>query len=529
MIKNLYLFQPQFITNYKTERHVWLPYSAACIWTYAVQNQKIAKSYQLNDIYVVRDNPESICNELNNPAVCGFSVYVWNEQYCLTLAEKIKRRWPSCVIIFGGPQTGGRHLGYDFIDHIVYSEGETAFTDILEKYANGDKPQRIYKLPRLDVLNIPSPYLTGILDKVIEKYARTDYYFNAILETSRGCPYACTFCDWGGLTYSKVKKLEMEKIEQEINWFATHRVRSVMLADANFGIFKDRDCEIANMLLQNSHVCRPGSSLEYVNINYAKNSNENVFKLAKILQPVSNGLTLSAQSMSPEVLKIIKRDNMQSNDVRHILKLADIHELPTYTELILGLPGETAESFIHGVTELLEYGQHNWTHVYFAMLLENTEMNLQQKLLYKIRTVVVNDYFMGSVGDPIKECAEMVQSTNTMTIEDLVNCFMYAWSISQFHQTGFVQLLTKYARHVLNTTYKQLFNKFDQAIQNDVGLCGQEYRYVKALVSEFLRTGQLSNGHDVHTLSFVSIPKFYFNMQAVIELMTSVIILRRTR
>ena len=63
-------------------------------------------------------------------------------------------------------------------------------------------------------------------------------------ETNRGCPFQCTFCDWGSATASKVSRFEMDRLEREIKWMAEKKIKYIFVCDANFGIQK-RDIEIA--------------------------------------------------------------------------------------------------------------------------------------------------------------------------------------------------------------------------------------------------------------------------------------------
>ena len=65
--------------------------------------------------------------------------------------------------------------------------------------------------------------------------------WNVTLETNRGCPYACTFCDWGSLTYNKVKKFCLNRVYDELEWVGKNGCDFISLADANFGMFPERD------------------------------------------------------------------------------------------------------------------------------------------------------------------------------------------------------------------------------------------------------------------------------------------------
>ena len=102
----------------------------------------------------------------------------------------------------------------------------------------------VAKRPRIADLNtLPSPYISGVFDDLFDDR----YNFHAVWETNRGCPYACTFCDWGSATMSKVRTFPEDRLQKEIDWFADHRIQWIYGADANFGILP-RDETIAEWL-----------------------------------------------------------------------------------------------------------------------------------------------------------------------------------------------------------------------------------------------------------------------------------------
>ena len=71
----------------------------------------------------------------------------------------------------------------------------------------------------------------------------------AMLETNRGCPYGCTFCDWGSATLSRIRKFDLERVNAELEWFAQNEYPASFIADANFGII-ERDVEIAEKIAE---------------------------------------------------------------------------------------------------------------------------------------------------------------------------------------------------------------------------------------------------------------------------------------
>lgn len=504
-MKNLYLWQPQYAVENREEDTYWIPYSVGCLWSYANQFEDIQKNWNLAGLIFRRESPEEILSKLESPRVCGFSCYVWNEKYCLTLAEMVKQQWPDCIIIFGGPQASGSMLKYDFLDSIIMAEGEEIFLEILRSIDAGLPVQKFYQKRRLEQLDIPSPYLTGVFDQVIQQHPKA--LWSVVLETNRGCPYACTFCDWGGVTYSKIKKFPLHKIQQELAWCAQHSVTYIFLADANFGIFKQRDLEIARMIKEAAKTSR----IETVNVQFAKNSTEVVFDIAKELGSLHRGITLSVQSMNQSTLVAIKRDNMQINDMRHMIDLAAKHDIPTYTEIILGLPLETAETWKQGLAELLEVGQHDSIDLWFSQLLENSELNTpENRQRYGIQSVRAQDYMpLYNKNDYTKivEEIEIIKSTSTMNTEQMVDSYLYAWLYIHMHISGYSQIYAKYARHCRDIPYRKFYDHIWQEIWQDEFLCAH-LEELQTIVSDYLETGRLSSadksggGHVLHARSF---------------------------
>ena len=120
-------------------------------------------------------------------------------------------------------------------------------------------------------------------------------------------------------------------------------------ADANFGIFRDRDVEIAKLF----RAAADKGKLEAINIQYSKNSTEVVFEIAKIVGDISRGVTISVQSMNQPTLKAIKRQNMKVNKISEQIEKVKNMELKHIQNFILGLPEETLDSGKKGSQKFL--------------------------------------------------------------------------------------------------------------------------------------------------------------------------------
>lgn len=505
-MKNVYLFQPQYAVEYRNENTFWLPYSVGCIWSYAYQFPDIKESFELKDIVFRREDPIDVLNRMENPSLCGFSCYVWNEKYCLHLAELIKQRWPECVIVFGGAQSSGKMIKYDFIDTVLMAEGEETFLEVLRNLLQEKPPQQFYSKKRLENLDIPSPFTTGVFDKIIEQ--NPNALWSMTFETNRGCPYACTFCDWGGVTYSKVKKFSIDRVREDLEWCIGKPIGYLFCADANFGIFKDRDVEIAKIIA----AVAPQSKIDSINVQYAKNSTDIVFTIAKILGDLNKGVTVSVQSMNDLTLEAIKRKNLDINNIQRLMTLSQEHDVSTYTEVILGLPLETLDSWKQGMADILEMGQHSSIDMWFTQLLENSELStLAARQQYGIKSIIAKDYtpLYNSIDwRGVEEEIELVNETNTMSTKEMVEAYMYGWMIIHFHITGYSQVIAKYCRHVKNISYRSFYDLLFEKIQTRPEFI-EHYQELYRIVDHYLRHGRVlpfgnhnKGGHGIHSASY---------------------------
>jgi len=515
-MKNLYMFQPQYAVEVRNEDTYWLPYSVGCLWAYCTQFEDIDKEYKLKDLIYKRENPKELLDRLDNPAICAFSCYIWNEQYNLHVAKLIKQKYPDCIIEFGGPQATRKLLEYDFIDCIIVSEGEEAFLDLLRKIANKESFERLYVKQRIENLDFPSPYQMGIFDKIIKQ--NPNVLWSMTIETNRGCPHRCTYCDWGGMTYQKVKHFDITRVKEDIEWAAKNNVGFIFNADANFGMFKERDVEIAKLFRK----AADEGKLEAINVQYSKNSTEVIFEIAQILGDISRGVTLSVQTMNEPTLKSIKRKNMSINKISEQIEKSKKYGVKTYTELILGLPDETLDSWKEGFSKILECGQHESIDVWFCQMFGDTELNsTTSREVFGIKTIKAEDYMSFSNDEyDIKEVIELISETNTMSNAELIEAYMYGWLIVQFHIAGYTQLIAKHFFNNLNITYRKFYDSLFDYVKNDSGVIGEHYREIEKSVSHYMKTGKIldtgKHGHTLHAGSFA----FMFNNKESIFKMT---------
>jgi hypothetical protein len=228
--------------------------------------------------------------------------------------------------------------------------------------------------------------------------------------------------------------------------------------------------------------------------------------------------------MNPDTLTAIKRDNLGINDLEKIFKLCQDNKINSYTELILGLPLETKDSFINGLCKLLELGQHNHVEIWFVDLLVNSELaNATSQSMYEIKTITTGNYLtLNSDSDPCQEDIQIVCETSTMTTDDMVESFMYGWVIVNLHMQGYTQLTSRFYNKKYNIEFKTFYNTLIDKLKNDP-LLGQIYYNVKNNLENLLYQGVLPHKLSGHNLIFCNGQLIYQHKEQVFSLVNQTV------
>ena len=518
MLYKIAWVQPNFQQGPKEFNAHYLPYSAGVIWSYALTDPWIRENFECTDMVWRRDVVEPLAEKLAQNDCVTFSTYVWNHQYNYTLARKVKELNPKCLIIFGGPEPAITDKDIfrkePYMDLIICFEGEITFRNVIKAFEtrafdnipglllnkNGE-PVNTGDAKRIETLEeVPSPYLNGVFDKIIADNPTVEW--NGTLETNRGCPFACTFCDWGSLTYNKVKHFEVQRVYDELEWMAKHRCGFISITDANFGMFPERDNLIADKIIE---VQEKYGYPKTFSVAWAKNQKREVVEIVKKLLDApgfNQGLTLSVQSLDVDVLENIRRKNMEMNKLEEVFELCEQRNIPTYTELILGLPGETLTTWKDNFWKLFRMGNHTGLTVFQAQLLENAEMNLLQKKLFKIGSQRVTDYFSGSYSNEhIEEGIEIITSTKDLPFEIMLDAEIFSWYINTFHINGVSTLLSRLVYKYLDIDYSKFYEDLFEFLQQDAWYV-KEQTEVRQYFSNWMTQGQIRHpkigGIEIH-------------------------------
>ena len=480
MKKNVYLVQ---VNVSFSDSLSYIPYAAGCVAAYAFSDDEICENYSLKEIVFLREKPQAVLERMEQPFFVGFSCYTWNIEYNKTLARLIKEKYPSCLICFSGhevPNSTAFLEKYGFIDFLSFGEGEESFAALLKALQNGTSPENIANIAFrenggvhktaenfcLDISEYPSPYTMGLFDSMLERHP--GIHFNAILETNRGCPYGCAYCDW--CFTKKIRCFPMEKIKAEIDWFSEKKIEYVYCADANFGIF-ERDVEIARYVVEKHS---ENGFPQIFKPCYAKNSDENVFAAGKLLNDAGadKGVTLAYQTLCDEALENIGRKNLTLDHFAALDARYSAENIPTYTELILGMPGETYESFCRGMCYLLEKGQHNSMTVYNCQVYCNSPMGqseYREKFGIKTSRIPLHGIHYPVNFNGVGEYFNVITETASMPKNDWVRANMFSVILQAFHHLGLLRCFAIVLRHEKNISYYDFYSRLFDYIYSAAG------------------------------------------------------------
>ena len=189
----------------------------------------------------------------------------------------------------------------------IASEGSMSLSSNKKTLLIGDSIDRLGLKNKIDGRDcVPSPYLTGLLDKFLDgKYIPS-------FETARGCPFSCTFCDQG-LDETKIVSFSTKRMTAELDYVSEKvckidGTKSIAFHDSNWGMYK-KDVDLSDHILKLIDKKNWPISIE---VSTPKNKRQQILDIDKKLKNRVQ-VNLAQQSMNSETLKVIKRDNM-TND-----------------------------------------------------------------------------------------------------------------------------------------------------------------------------------------------------------------------
>lgn len=403
------------------------------------------------------------------------------------------------MIIFGGPHVPeileDFFEKYPFVDILVHGEGELILENILTEYLEEKDYSKVKGISTKkftterqerieDFDSMPSPYLTNTALDLVDEVNGIQWI--ASWETNRGCPYQCTFCDWESATATTMRKWSEERLYKEIEWFGDNKIPYIDGCDANFGIYRDRDLKIAKKLREEK--LKKGFP-ETFQTNWAKISSEKIIPIAKELQfaGLLKAVTLSLQSLDKNTLDIVKRANLKFDSFSSLTTSFRDVNIPTYTELIMGLPGETLESFKKGLETILSDEDLGGIFIYNCGLLPNAPMNYPEyREKHKIKSIHSPISLIHTRKDEIiiPEYEKIVIETFSYTSEDLKEMYRFSWMVQTFHSFGILELIAKFYQKEYKLSLMKFYEMVLEYSKNEKSFFSEEFYFLEKHVNK---------------------------------------------
>ena len=458
----------------------YFPLSVGLLQAYVQARASRPARYEFLMPVFRREPLRELEDRLGDVDVAAFSLYVWNARYSLELARRLKKRKPGMLVVVGGPQVPGNPedflRAHPYVDIVCHGEGEETFLEILERYPSRDwsglqavshlavdggfqHHRRVGRVASLE--GIPSPYLAGTFDRLITAYP--GHQWLGLWETNRGCPYRCAFCEWGAAEMNRVYHFDDPRLAAELEWFALHRVEFIFCCDSNFGMFP-RDLTIAERVVEMRQ--RHGYPRAF-SIQSSKSAPERVYRISRLLNEhgLSKGVLLALQSVHPPTLEAIHRNNVSMRSFEELQLRFRREGVQTFTDLILGLPEETYESFADGVSSIIANGQHNRIQFINLSILDNAEMGqsaYREKYgLETVESVAVNIHGLVHELDGVEpETQRLVIATKTMPREAWVKTRVFSWMTALLHFDKLLPIPFVVLREVFGLNYRECIEAF---------------------------------------------------------------------
>jgi len=413
----------------------------------------------------------------NNPKIIGFSNFSWTLDLSIEFSKKIKEKFPESIIIFGGPNYPSEFdkqkkflKSYPSIDFYIQGEAELAFVELIQNLEKFDfnigkfKKNRIKSgncrylyngemisgdtLPRVENLDkLQSPYLMGILDKFF------DSLLTPIIQTTRGCPFGCTYCQEGGVYFSKIGRYSLKRIKEDLEYLAKRsKVSNLMLIDSNFGMYKE-DLETCKTL---SYIKEKYKWPKHIEATLGKNADTVLQAILLLKEDIV--LDVPVQSTNPIVLKNIKRQNVFSEKMIKIINSQKSFGTNSFSEVILCLPGDTKKAHFKSMFDLIDGGV-NVVRSHQLLVLPGSEIaneesikNFDMVTKFRLQPRCFGNY--ECCGEMIAACEidELCIANKSMSYEDYLECRRLDMTVELFYNNGVFQELIRCLNQLKITT-----------------------------------------------------------------------------
>lgn len=423
-----------------------------------------------------------------------FSCYIWNIEFIVKLADSLKKIAPDTDIIFGGPEVSFDSRSYmekyEFIDAVISGEGEETLADFLNNgfdvygityRKNGVVVENKARKPVCDLNKLPFPYTEDDLEQNKNKLI---YY-----ESSRGCPFRCSYCL--SSTVHNVRFKDIDKVKAELKRFINKNVRIVKFVDRTFNADRKRAAELISFLSEQK--CETQFHFEIA----ADLINDEMIEIFRSAPRDRFLLEIGVQSTNVNTLRAIDRKADMRKIYDAVINLRGYVHM--HLDLIAGLPYETYESFIKSFNDVMLLDP-DVLQLGFLKLLRGTKIRRECK-----------DYNYVFLSYPPYEVLsnEFISYPELLKLHDIENVF------EKYHNSGvFKNGLRELLKHYETPfeMYEKISQYFSENGYFDVGLSQVKLYEILAefssddMVKDYIKLDYFIHSHNPSTPSWAVTP-----------------------
>ena len=308
---------------------------------YLYANMQELQSHTAIMEFSINDALQSVAEKLldANPDIIGLGVYIWNASQIHELIHILKKVSPHTLIVLGGPEVSYEpfRVNYDLADYIVQGEGDLAFYELCSKIKTGQKSERIIRMSIPNLKNIALPYRYYSDHDIANRYI--------YVEISRGCPFACEFCL--SSMDERVRAFDLNEVLREFERLWERGARNFKFVDRTFNL----NMKAANRILDFFLEKEPPyfAHFEVIPDHFPASLREKIKRFPEGALQLEIGIQTLNLEIANNISRRLKLDKIKEN----IAFLENETSAHIHLDLIVGLPGESLESFGRNLDELM--------------------------------------------------------------------------------------------------------------------------------------------------------------------------------
>lgn len=397
---------------------------------YSMGNVELASATITGYIYTYSDYPveiETLPNVLtqfasdriigkyiisSRPDIVAFTCYLWNIERNLLIADMIKQIYPDIEIIFGGPEINFGSCSFQYhrpqVDYFVIGEGEWFIQELLSK---GDlqrcqmheKGNRIIIQPPGELIPAEKIY-EPVSGKRLNPMPDGSIYF----ELLRGCPYRCSYCLYSK-NYCTLRELPFSLLKKTMtDKYITRHVSEIYILSPALNITRDAQLKLKILAdLKHGFALHSEMRVEGITDNFA----------ALLYKAGFRSMEVGLQTMNVETLQLVGRDSKPDRVIEGI-KILKNKGIKVNIGIIPGLPGDTRETFLSMIEQLVSHGLHDDIELYPLMILPGTAIRdsaIKEHVNFNHKPPYYYNYGWGCSFDDISFITRHIESETGFT------------------------------------------------------------------------------------------------------------------